>query len=52
MRVVEYRDKENCWYLCHVLKQKPEGILVVQIPNPHGAAWIIDLWPGEYKEIC
>jgi hypothetical protein len=42
------------WYkhvLCWVLKQKPEGILEVQIPhsNPQKLGWIIDLWPDEYQ---
>jgi hypothetical protein len=50
-RVVEYRTKTN-WYLCWVVAIKPEGILEVQIPNPGGLAWRVDLWPNEYKVLA
>lgn len=49
-RIVEYRPNGK-WYLCWVVAIKPEGILEVQIPNPNGLAWRIDLWPNEYKVI-
>lgn len=51
-RVVEYTDKSGKWYLCWVVACKAEGILEVQIPNPGGLAWRIDLWPTEYKVVA
>lgn len=51
-KVVECRLSDGSWFLCHVVRQKPEGILEVQIPNPAGLAWIIDLWPTEYRVIA
>ncbi len=42
------------WYgqlLCWVLRVKFDGVLEVQIPNPRGIAWIIDLDPSEYKAV-
>lgn len=49
------KEPKVVWYgqlLCWVLRQKPEKILEVQIPNPKGLAWIIDLWPDEYTIVC
>jgi len=50
-KVVEYKKPDGSWFLCHVVCRKPEGILEVQIPNPNGLGWRIDLWPGEYREV-
>ncbi len=50
-KVVEYRKPDGSWLLCHVARELPEGILRVQIPNPNGFGWIIDLWPGEYRVV-
>lgn len=49
-KVVEYQ-KDGRWYLCHVIREKEDGILEVQIPNPAGHGWVLDLWPGEYKVV-
>lgn len=48
-KVVEYTDAKGFWHLCWVVACKPEGILEVQIPNPGGLPWRLDLWPKEYK---
>ena len=46
--IVEHVDGDGRWLFCHVCGVKPNGVLEVQIPNPRGLCWRVDLKPSEY----